>query len=162
MAWTTPRTYVTGEVTTAAQLNTHVRDNMKELWREVAYAERTSNLSVTATTEVSANTIVTAGSYTPVVGGELTEVEFFCPQAQAAGGITMSFAFFVNGSSQGICGQTSTAGTPVFLRQKFTPSGALVWDVRAWVSSGTGTVVGGGGGSGNNVPCQLRVMARGA
>lgn len=30
-AWTTPRTWVTGEVVTAAQMNTHVRDNLNEL-----------------------------------------------------------------------------------------------------------------------------------
>ena len=28
MAWTTPRTWVTGEIVTAALLNTHVRDNL--------------------------------------------------------------------------------------------------------------------------------------
>lgn len=28
MAWTNPRTWVTGETVTAAQLNTHLRDNM--------------------------------------------------------------------------------------------------------------------------------------
>lgn len=31
MAWTTPRTWVTAEVVTAAQLNTHVRDNLNFL-----------------------------------------------------------------------------------------------------------------------------------
>jgi hypothetical protein len=31
MAWTTPRTWVAGEVVTAAVMNTHVRDNLKAL-----------------------------------------------------------------------------------------------------------------------------------
>lgn len=31
MAWTTPRTWVPGEVVTAAQLNTHLRDNLSDL-----------------------------------------------------------------------------------------------------------------------------------
>jgi hypothetical protein len=31
MAWTNPRTWVTGETVTAAQLNTHLRDNMVDL-----------------------------------------------------------------------------------------------------------------------------------
>lgn len=31
MAWTAPRTWVTGEVVTAALLNTHIRDNMNVL-----------------------------------------------------------------------------------------------------------------------------------
>lgn len=32
MAWTTPRTWVTGEVVTAAQMNTHVRDDLNYLY----------------------------------------------------------------------------------------------------------------------------------
>lgn len=32
MAWTAPRTYVTGEMLTAAILNTDHRDNIKEFW----------------------------------------------------------------------------------------------------------------------------------
>jgi hypothetical protein len=35
MAWTAPRTWVTAETVTAAILNTHVRDNTKELWRVI-------------------------------------------------------------------------------------------------------------------------------
>jgi hypothetical protein len=31
MAWTTPRTWVAGEVVTASQMNTHVRDNLADL-----------------------------------------------------------------------------------------------------------------------------------
>jgi hypothetical protein len=31
MAWTTPRTWVAGEVVTAALMNTHVRDNLKAI-----------------------------------------------------------------------------------------------------------------------------------
>ena len=31
MAWTTPRTWVVGEVPTAAIMNTHVRDNLTHL-----------------------------------------------------------------------------------------------------------------------------------
>jgi hypothetical protein len=32
MAWTTPRTWTTGEVVTAAMMNTHVRDNLLALF----------------------------------------------------------------------------------------------------------------------------------
>jgi hypothetical protein len=34
MAWTAPRTWVTGEVVTASQMNTHVRDNLNALASE--------------------------------------------------------------------------------------------------------------------------------
>lgn len=32
MAWTTPRTWTTGEIVTAAMMNTHVRDNLNALF----------------------------------------------------------------------------------------------------------------------------------
>ena len=35
MAWTAPRTWVTAELVTAALMNTHLRDNLKELWRVI-------------------------------------------------------------------------------------------------------------------------------
>jgi hypothetical protein len=35
MAWTAPRTWVTSELVTSSILNTHVRDNLKELWRVI-------------------------------------------------------------------------------------------------------------------------------
>lgn len=38
MAWTAPRTWVTGEVVTAAQLNTHLRDNLLETSAATAVA----------------------------------------------------------------------------------------------------------------------------
>lgn len=36
MGWTVPRTWITGEVVTAAQLNTHVRDTMNSLGPTIA------------------------------------------------------------------------------------------------------------------------------
>lgn len=35
MAWTEPRTWVTSELVTASQLNTHVRDNFNEVFRAI-------------------------------------------------------------------------------------------------------------------------------
>lgn len=40
MAWTTPRTWTTGEVVTAAQMNTHVRDNLAYLKDDVVQTTR--------------------------------------------------------------------------------------------------------------------------
>lgn len=37
MAWTSPRTWVAGEVVTAANMNTHVRDNMNALGLKTAW-----------------------------------------------------------------------------------------------------------------------------
>jgi len=51
MPWTTPRTWTTGEVVTASQLNTHVRDNLDDLrTAKVAIMGRNTNLSLTTAT----------------------------------------------------------------------------------------------------------------
>ncbi len=39
MSWTTPRTWVTGELVTAALMNTHVRDNLIELGKILEHGE---------------------------------------------------------------------------------------------------------------------------
>lgn len=48
MAWTTPRTWVSGEVLTAALLNTHLRDQLNFLLP--AFARKTSDTSRASTT----------------------------------------------------------------------------------------------------------------
>jgi len=57
MAWTSPRTWVAGEIVTAALLNTHVRDNLNDLadgsWgRDTAFVRKAANESVVASTTV--------------------------------------------------------------------------------------------------------------
>jgi len=58
MTWTSPRTWVTGETVTAAQLNTHLRDNLKAVgdpW--TAY---TTTWTATTTNPVLGNGTMTA------------------------------------------------------------------------------------------------------
>jgi hypothetical protein len=50
MAWTAPRTWVTGEVVTASQMNTHLRDNLNSTLHRLAY--KASDESVTSNTTV--------------------------------------------------------------------------------------------------------------
>ena len=47
MAWTTPRSWVTGEVVTAALLNTHLRDNLVDLDRRTSPTDATVNTAQT-------------------------------------------------------------------------------------------------------------------
>jgi hypothetical protein len=49
MAWTAPRTWVTGEVVTAAIMNTHVRDNLNAMESHLI-VRKTSDQSVTSST----------------------------------------------------------------------------------------------------------------
>lgn len=60
ISWTSPRTWVSGEVVTAALMNTHVRDNLNDLadgsWGvDRAFVLKPSNESVVATTTVQSD-----------------------------------------------------------------------------------------------------------
>lgn len=46
-AWTAPRTWTVGEVVTAAMMNAHVRDNLKQLYSEAGTISPGSNASTT-------------------------------------------------------------------------------------------------------------------
>lgn len=68
MAWTTPRTWVTGEVVTAAEMNSNIRDNLTlVVWK--LFASTTPVDIVSSTTET--DLFGTAGSGTSVPGGTL-------------------------------------------------------------------------------------------
>ncbi len=69
MAWTAPRTWVTGEVVTAALMNTHVRDNLADLHQIGSLFHMTeylmsSDLTLT-TTEVDIPGLTTGAVATP-------------------------------------------------------------------------------------------------
>ena len=49
MAWTEPRTWVTSELVTAAQMNTHVRDNFNEVFRAIDRSNTVVDVANTAT-----------------------------------------------------------------------------------------------------------------
>lgn len=50
MAWTTPRTWVAGELVTATQMNTHLRDNLNVLKTSI---DNNGNLSFPAATTIN-------------------------------------------------------------------------------------------------------------
>lgn len=139
MAWTSPRTWVSGEVLTAALLNTHVRDNLKAVGD--AWTAYTPTWSATVTPPTIGNGTLTGhamqagkmvhyrialtfGSTTTVGSGVYT---FTAPVAakitahQPAGiaqafdtsatAITMLFARFNNSATQIVCEQA--VGTDV-------------------------------------------------
>lgn len=137
---------------------------------ELAYTQFTSVVSPTATSEATANTIVTAASVT-LNGSETVLVEFYCPTY----GISVTtieanislFQSFNAGAAASIGkvwrGRTSTAAVAqdaiYIARRLATPAaGAYVWSFRGWLSSaGTLDIVGGAGGAGNDMPGFIRV-----
>lgn len=161
MAWTAPRTWATGEIVTASILNTHVRDNLKEVWREVAYAEVTANTTVTATTAGTANTVVTAGAITGDAAAPV--IVTFGAHKATIGTSAIYFELYDGASTYARIGEKLSGTSPVLVQYRFTPSAAShTYSVRAWVDAGTGTVfAGGGGGSGNATPAFIRIEMRG-
>lgn len=133
---------------------------------EYGYTEFTSNVSVTATVEASANTVVTAPALA-FDGSTSIIVEFFSPELlpdTAAAGRRLQVALFDGSTSLGFLGTvySQVIGvnhfTPALLRRKLTPAAATkTYSIRALVSAGTGTVGAGAGAAGNDNPGYIRI-----
>lgn len=162
-AFTTLQTVINGNLDTAnlaagaaiknSQLATGLTNGPPGL--ELAYNEFTSNVSVTATTEGTANTVVTASAVscdgaTPVV------IEFYT--LQLAKGSTYIRLFLYDGAaSVGMLAENLATG-PVVVQRKLTPSNAShTFSIRGSVDAGTGTVVGGAGGLAASMPGYIRI-----
>lgn len=135
---------------------------------ELDYVEFTSNVSPTATTEATADTIVT-GSSVAYDGSTVVLIEFFAHNARAdtgAAGRTMTFWLYQDGSSIGSIGLVSTpaasaSNSIVHAVRRLTPSNAShTYSIRASVSAGTGLVAAGVGGSGAATPGFIRISRK--
>lgn len=132
---------------------------------ELAYAEFTSPVSITATVEASADSVVSAGAVT-FDGSTEVFVEFFCPAARPAASASVSLEVWLFDGSSSIgrialinSQAANNANTPVEGRRRLTPSAAShTYSVRATVTSGTGSVTAGAGGAGNYVPGYIRIV----
>lgn len=135
---------------------------------ELAYNQYTSPVSVTATTEGTANTVVTASSVT--YDGTAVMIEFYSPRVLTATASDAIVDFVLRddtaGASIGLLGRvrgSASAGnvlleTATRLATRITPSaGARVYSIRAFVNTGTGTVGGAAGGIGAVVPGFIRI-----
>lgn len=87
--WTSPRTWVSSEVVTAAQMNAHVRDNLTAL---NGFVRKTADESVTSSTTLQNDnhlllTIPAVGTY------EFDAYLFGTSAANAAGDLNVGFSF---------------------------------------------------------------------
>lgn len=101
--WTSPRTWVTSEVVTAATMNTHVRDNLAALERvldrdmtDATVANTVTETSVYLKT-IPANTIGATGSLRIVIAGQTT-------RGQTSGSLTGRLKFGGTTLSSGLIG----------------------------------------------------------
>lgn len=133
---------------------------------EFDYVEITSSVSsITATTEGTANTVVTANAVS-YDGSTVIILEFFCPIVitdSGAASRVVTFYLYDGSGSTGYIGQIMTPAAsamraPVMLRRRFTPSNAShTYSVRASVDAGTGqALAGAGGSSGSGTPTYIR------
>lgn len=134
------------------------------------YTAFTSPVSPTATTEATANTVVTASAGIALDGSTQICVAFFSefvkPDQGAAGRNIRIYLYDDTGGGAASVGrmaaQTGPAaadsGQPLFAMWVGTPSNAThTFSIRAAVSAGTGLVNAGAGGSGNSMPGYIRV-----
>lgn len=131
---------------------------------ETGYTQITSSVNVTATTEATANTIVTAAGIA-YDGSTTILIEFFSPFIHpdtTVAGRDLSLFLYDGSTSLGYFGYTVgpaavDRSTPCFIQLRLTPSAATkTYSIRGAVSAGTGVVGAGAGAAGNNVPAYIR------
>jgi hypothetical protein len=132
---------------------------------ELAYTERTGDVSVTGTSAATATVVVTAPALT-FDGATAIVCEFSAAAVRtpASAGRTVTIALFDGASIRcnlAIADAAAAAAAiimPVSGRLRFTPtSGSHTFSVRAWVDAGSGTIRAGDGGSGADSPAALRI-----
>lgn len=100
MAWSSPVTYTVGQVLTAANLNTYLRDNMLDLDRRTSPSQAT-----VATSQASASTtytdLATVGPAVTVTIGSTgkAELSLYNAQNNNTAGAPVFMAFAVSGAS---------------------------------------------------------------
>jgi hypothetical protein len=152
-----------------AQLSTTVLANMPP-GRTLSHVSFTDLVTVSATAEGAANTVVTANALT-FDGATPVWIEFFAPSVDP--GATLSSAIILvlydGASSVGIFGvvQNDAANTlraPVLLRRRLIPSAAShTYSIRAYRSASDGTITAGAGtGAGVALPGYISIVAGGS
>jgi hypothetical protein len=133
---------------------------------ELDYAQITSPVAPTATTEATANTVVT-GAAVAYDGSTPINIEFFSPQARAQGttNAQLILVLYDGAASIGLLGVLNSPSSnpnwvPLLARTRITPSAAThTYSIRAFVSTGTASIQAGAGGLGAVVPAFMRITA---
>jgi len=162
MAWTTPRTWTTGELVSAAQLNEQVRDNISYL-KDIVYVEFTTSVTVTATVESTPTDVISSGAIT--YAATPIEITFGSSSVLPAGSATASVVLHLwDGATEigriaHVQGSgNATTRTPVYATVRLTPTaGSHTYKIRAHQAGGNGTVEAGTGGVGNVLPGYIRI-----
>lgn len=160
MAWSPPHTYANLEVPNAALLNTDIRDNMRELWHEIAYAEWIGQILTT-------NIVVDTGAQTytavPIF------IEFFAPAANSGASDAITVRLYDGATQLGVLARVGLSDVSVFAARRLTPTAGshqyLVKVHGGSAGNGQGGVSGGTIGTSAStayVPGFIRIMQKGA
>ena len=170
MAWTTPGTATAGDVLTAAFWNTNVRDNSNALYgavRRLAYIERTTNYSITATTIATGTDMFSSDLTFTADGTSSYLVAFYAGSYSSHSGSGGVVELYLTDGGNNALGRFSqqqintTGNLPGSgVRQRYyTPaSGSRSINIRGIVNSGTGTLGMGDGVSTNDMPGYLAIF----
>jgi microcystin-dependent protein len=133
-----------------------------------SYVEFTGgDVSITATSEATANTIVTADAIT-FDGSTQIDIEFFSPKVRppTTANYSLLLCLYDGSTSIGVLScvttdeATNVQEVPVLGRRRITPTNAShTYSVRAYVNGGTGYVRGGAGGTSDYVPGYIRISS---
>lgn len=131
---------------------------------ELDYVEFTSSVSISATTEATANTVVTSSSVS-YDGSTAIMLEFFSVgiRGSTSAQSLLRLWLYDGSSSIGqICLiQNDSAATqfiPVVAKRRFTPSNAAhTYSIRGSIDTSTGSVGAGAGGAGTSFPGYIRI-----
>jgi hypothetical protein len=153
MGWTTPRTWSTGEVVGATDMNTHVRDNLTYLFNRPADVDKVDNAASYTTTSTSFTDInaTNLGITMTVASGKV--LLLFSGVCSVTGG-QVRFDFDIDGTrycsagTDGLAGVTSINPNPICMAALVNglSAGSHTFKVKWWVTSGqTATLYAGNG-----------------
>lgn len=161
MAWTPPEDFSHEEIVTATKLNANLRDNMKEVWREVAYVEVTSNVSVPGS-EAAPTDVVSSGAITYAATPIL--IEFFCPDVAANTNASTWVSLWDDTADRGRLFKVSAdanghGDSGIYAARRLTPTAAShTYKIRGW---NAGIIQAGAGGVGTLLPGFIRIQQKG-
>jgi hypothetical protein len=130
--------------------------------RELDYVQKTTNTTLSATSAATANTIVT-GNAVAFDGSTAAEIVFSCPTTDRSGGATLIALWLYDGSSEvgalyySVAATTARVG--IYASYRLTPSNAShTYSIRGSVNASSADINAGAAGSGNFMPCYIRIL----
>ena len=134
---------------------------------EYDYVEKTTNTTITATTDGNGNgTAIIDGNSVTYDGSTRIKIEFYTPVIEI-NEPNVAHINLYDGTTdlgrvivQGVGAGTANMDFTGYFARFLTPSaGAHTYHIRGWKTSGTMTVAGGAGGASTNMPAWYRITA---